>query len=259
VELHGQQDDRGLLNPSAHLDLLDQFGGHRSTLESVRRAWQDLREVKGALERAEAALKAAAEDADFLEHAVAELTKFAPLEGEDEALDKSRRLMQASEKIREDVAKAGHALGNDGAQGKASDALRWLEDASAASEGRLAGPLGALERALSELAEAERGVEDALRELDFNPVDLEQTEERLFALRALARKHNVQPDALPGLAIEFKARFEAIEAGDAHLAELRDAVVRAEAGFEGKASKLTDLRVKAARKLDKAMAMSFFR
>jgi len=254
VELHGQQDDRGLLNPKAHLDLLDQFGGHEGPLGAVRKAWQDLREVKGALRRAEEALEAAAKDADFLEHAVAEMGSFAPQEGEDAELDKRRRLMQAAEKIREDVAKAGHALGNDGAQGKASDALRWLEDASAASEGRLAGPVGALERALSELAEAERGVEDALRELDFNPIELEQTEERLFALRALARKHNVQPDELPGLGAQFKARFEAIEAGDAHLEDLRAAVSRAQVKFEGHAAKLSELRGKSGARLDKAMA-----
>lgn len=254
VELHGQQDDRGLLNPKAHLDLLDEFGGHASALGAVRQAWKTLRDSRAALKKAQDALEEAAKDADFLEHAVAEMSKLAPQDGEDAQLDAKRRLMQASEKIREDVAKAGNALGNDGAQGKAADALRWLEDASAASEGRLGEPVAALERALSELAEAERGVEDALRELDFNPAELEQVEERLFAIRALARKHNVQPDALPALAQDFAARFEAIEAGDAHLEGLTSAVRDAEAAFEVKASKLSELRDKSAKKLDKAMA-----
>jgi len=149
VELHGQQDDRGLLNPKAHLDLLDEFGGHATALTTVRSAWRELREARSALTEAETALAAAAEDADFLEHAVAEMAKLDPQPGEDASLDASRRLMQAAEKIREDVAKAGAALGNDGAQGKAADALRWLEDASEASEGRLAEPVAALERALS--------------------------------------------------------------------------------------------------------------
>ncbi len=255
VELHGQQDDRGLLNPKAHMDLLDDFGGHGAALEAVRVSWRGLREARGALSEAKAALEKAAEDAEFLEHSVAELTKMAPQEGEDAALDASRRLMQASEKIREDVGKAGHAIGNDGAQGKTADALRWLEDASAASGGRLGAPVAALERALSELAEAERGVEDALRELDFNPVDLEQAEERLFAIRALARKHNVQPDELPGLAVDFAARFAAIEAGDAHLEALEAAVLEAETAFESKAEKLSEMRRKSAKKLDKSMAL----
>ena len=255
VELHGQQDDRGLLNPKAHLDLLDEFGGHATALTTVRSAWRELREARSALTEAETALAAAAEDADFLEHAVAEMAKLDPQPGEDASLDASRRLMQAAEKIREDVAKAGAALGNDGAQGKAADALRWLEDASEASEGRLAEPVAALERALSELAEAERGVEDTLRELHYNPTDLEQTEERLFAIRALARKHNVQPDELPGLAVSFKARFDAIEAGGAHLEALREAVGKAEIAYSERAEKLSEIRSKSANKLDKSMAL----
>ncbi len=255
VELHGQSDDRGLLDPRAHRDLLDAFGGHGPAVSAARVAWRDLRSARTALAEAKAALDKAAEDAEFLAHAVKEMSDLAPQEGEDAELDGRRRLMQAAEKVREDVARAQHALGNDGAQGKTVDALRWLEDASAASDGHLAGPVAALERALSEMAEAERGVEDALRELDYNPTELEHVEERLFAIRALARKHNCQPDALPALALDFAARAAAIEAGDAHLEALSAAVREAEAAYDGAALKLSGLREKSAKRLDKAMGL----
>ena len=254
VELHGQQDDRGLLNARAHLTLLDNFANHSDILGQVRAAWRDLSGAKSDLEAAQKALAASAQDADFLAHSVKELTDLSPREGEDAALDSRRRLMQAAEKIREDVAKAGVAISNDGAQGRAADALRWLEDASAKSDGRLGAPIAALERALSELADAERGIEDVLRELDYNPSELEQVEERLFAIRALARKHNVLPDELPSLAISFAERFDAIEAGDAHIEGLREAVTKAEAIYHEKAGELSKRRAKAAVRLDKDMA-----
>lgn len=254
VELHGQQDDRGLLNPRAHRQLLDAFAGLEAQIETSRTLWRTWRQAETARDAARTELEEAAKDADFLAHAVKELEALAPEHGEDATLDAKRRLMQASERIRMDIGKANQAIGNDGAQGQAADALRWLEGVAENAEGRLDDAIATLARALGELADAERGLDDALRELAFNPLELEQAEERLFAIRGLARKHNVQPDELPALAEDFRSRFNAIEKGDAQIAALEAACKAAEADFVAQAGKLSAARKVAARKLDAAMA-----
>ncbi|MEM1353184.1 MAG: AAA family ATPase, partial [Pseudomonadota bacterium] len=199
VELHGQHDDRGLLNVRGHRALLDEFGGLGAQASHVREAWTALRKATTALSDAQDAAKALAEEEDFLRHAVAELTGLSPEVGEDDALDARRRLMQSAERIREDIARAAEAMGQNGADGMLSDASRWLEGASAKAEGALEAALSALSRAMVELGDAQHSVDAALDDLAFDPSELELTEDRLFALRALARKHQVQPDELPAL------------------------------------------------------------
>ncbi len=254
VEIHGQHDDKGLLDVRGHRALLDAFAGTEGTLADTRKAWRDLADARKALEAARAELEAAAKDADFLRHSVTELDTLAPEAGEDEVLDTRRRLMQAAERIREDIAKAGQAISMDGAEGAMSDAIRWLEGASDKAEGRLEEPLAALSRALNELADAQRGVEDTLAALDFNPLELEQVEERLFAIRALARKHHVQPDDLAAKADELRAALEKIDTGADHIAALEADVKARQATYDATAGKLSDMRKKAAARLDKAMA-----
>jgi DNA repair protein RecN (Recombination protein N) len=252
VELHGQHDDRGLLNPRGHRALLDAFAG--LDLGPLRTAWAAQRTARAALAEAEGALARAAADADFLRHAVAELDKLAPEPGEDQALDTRRRLMQAAGRIREDVARALAALSDEGAEGRMRDALRWLEGAADRAEGRLDAPLEALARALIELGEAQGGVEAALEALDTDPGELERVEERLFAIRALARKHGVAPDDLGGFAEGLRARLAAIDGGSAGIARLQKAVAEAEAGYAAGAAQATAARVAAAARLDAAIA-----
>ena len=252
VELHGQHDDRGLLNPRGHRALLDAFAG--LDLGPLRAAWSAQREARAALAEAEGALARAAAEEEFLRHAVAELDKLDPKPGEDEALDAKRRLMQGAGRIREDVAKALQALSDEGAEGRMRDALRWLDGAAEKAEGRLDAPMEALNRALIELGEASDGVERALEALDFDPGELERVEERLFAIRALARKHGVLADDLGGFADGLRARLAAIDGGAAGLARLAKAVAEAEANYAAEASRVTAARVKAAKKLDAAMA-----
>ena len=252
VELHGQHDDRGLLNPRGHRLLLDAFAG--VDLGPVRAAWAERREARAALDRAEAALAAAKGEEDFLRHAVAELDKLDPQPGEEAELDTRRRAMQGAERIREDVARAFQALGPQGAEGAMLDAVRWLDAAAERAEGRLEAPAAALQRALIELGEAASGVESALEAMDFDPRDLETTEERLFALRALARKHDVLADDLAGLADALRARLGRIDAGEGDLARLRDAVAGADAGYDAEAAALSDQRAADAERLDAAMA-----
>ncbi|NBD30067.1 MAG: DNA repair protein RecN [Alphaproteobacteria bacterium] len=252
VELHGQHDDRGLLNPRGHRDLLDAYGAH--DLDSTRQAWRALREAQKALDAARTEIAALAEEEEFLRHSVAELDALAPEPGEDEALDTRRRLMQAAEKIGEDISKAVQALGPDGAEGMMGDALRWLDGAADKAEGRLEEPLAALDRAMTELGEAQSGVEACLEALSFNPAELEQVEERLFAIRGLARKHAVAPDELSQFAEGLRTRLDALDRGAGDLAALEEAVEAARAAYDTAAAALTTARADSAKALDAAMA-----
>lgn len=252
VELHGQHDDRGLLNPRGHRQILDEFAGLDGA--PVRAAWAALSAARRAKTRAEATLNAARVEEDFLRHAVAELDKLNPEPGEEAALDARRRAMQGAEKIRTDIARAHAALSDQGAEGALVDALRWLEGAADRAEGRLDAALAALARVLVELDEAQTGVEACLSALDFNPHELEQLEERLFAIRALARKHNVLADDLGGYAEDLRARLAVIDGGAGNLAALDLALAEAQTGYHRRAVQLSDARAKAAKRLDRAMA-----
>ena len=252
VELHGQHDDRGLLNPRGHRTLLDTF----ATLDTapLRAAWAAQRTARAALAEAEATLARAAAEEDFLRHAVAELGKLNPEPGEEATLDARRRLMQSAARIRDDVAKALAGLTEDGAEGRMRDAMRWLEGAADKAEGQLEPAIAALNRALIELSEAQAGVEATLHALDFNPAELEAAEERLFAIRALARKYGVLPDSLGGHSADLAARLAAIDGGVAGLARLQSAVVEAETRYASEAAAASAARRIAAARLDTAMA-----
>ena len=252
VELHGQHDDRGLLNPRGHRALLDAFAG--LDLGELRAAWASQRLARQALAEAEGILARAAAEEDFLRHAVAELDKLNPEPGEDAALDARRRLMQGAGRIREDVAKALGAVSEDGAEGRMRDALRWLDGAADKAEGQLDAAMAALNRALIELGEAQAGVERALDVLDFDPGELERVEERLFAIRALARKHGVLADDLGSFAGDLRARLAAIDGGAAGIARLQKSVAEAETDFATEAARVTTERRAAAVRLDAAMA-----
>ncbi|MXQ07499.1 DNA repair protein RecN [Alphaproteobacteria bacterium GH1-50] len=254
VELHGQQDDKGLLNPRAHRQMLDDFGDLGDDVARCRAAWRDLKGARAALKEAEAEVATLKADEEFLRHAVGELDALSPEPGEDAALDERRRLMQAAGRIREDVARAHAALSSDGAEGLLRDAERWLDGAAGAAEGRLDAALEALGRALTELGEAEDGVARALEALDVDPGELERVEERLFAIRGLARKHDVQPDDLSNLADRLRERLGALDAGEGGLSDLRRAVREAEAAYDAAADSLGAARSEAAERLDAAMA-----
>jgi DNA repair protein RecN (Recombination protein N) len=255
VELHGQQDAHGLLDLRTHRRTLDAFAGAGPRRDAVRAAWQTLAAARAAMADAVQAREAAQRDEAFLRHAVDELTGLDPQPGEADQLDTSRRRMQGAERIREDVARALAALGSDGALGRAADALRWLEGVQTAADGVLDDPVAALGRALTELGEAEAAVEAALCALDIDPGDLERTEERLFAIRALARKHQTTPDDLPGLAAEMSARLAAIDDAGSTIGALEQQLTAAQAAYAAEADALTTQRRDAARALEAAMAV----
>jgi len=254
VELHGQHDDRGLLNPRGHRALLDAFAGHDDLLMNVRGTWHALSAAKKAVTAAEAQITAISEEEDYLRHAVAELDKLAPEVGEEATLDTQRRLMQAAEKIRSDIAKAGEALGLNGAEGMISDASRWLQGVSGDAEGQVDAPLEALERAALALDDAQQGVARCMDSLTFNPAELEDVEERLFAIRGLARKHGVLPDALAEYADELRGRLAQLDHGARDLEALKSELREADAAYQTAAKTLTASRLEAAQRLDAAMA-----
>ncbi len=253
IELHGQHDDRGLLNPRGHRTILDEFGGLDGKRAKVRTAWRAAGQARKALADAEAQMQAIRDEEEFLRHAVAELNTLDPQTGEDAALDASRRLMQGAERIRDDVQRAHQALGHDGAEGAVSDAMRWLDGAAEKAEGQLDAPLAALARCMVEMDEAMDGIVAALETLSFNPSDLEDTEERLFAIRAMARKHDVIPDELAAFGETLRAKLNALDAGAADLGRLTSEVAAAEAAYRAAADTLSMARKNSAKKLDKAV------
>ena len=254
VELHGQHDDRGLLNPRGHRQLLDQFAGVDAQLATVRLAWRKLGEARKALAAAEDQLARVKEEEEFLRFSASELDALDPQPGEEAELDQRRRLMQAAEKIRDDIQKGAAALGSEGAEGSISDAIRWLEGVAVQAEGKLDAPLAALSQTLEALAQAEAGVAACLSELSFNTSELEDAEERLFAIRAMARKHGVLPDDLGDFANGISKKIAELDQGGADIAALSAFVAKAEATYSGAALKLSKARHSAASRLDQAMA-----
>lgn len=253
VELHGQQDDGGLLNPRGHRAMLDAFSGTDRELAQVRAAWSEMALARQQMAALEAALNEVRAEEDFLRHAVGELDALDPKPGEDAALDTSRRRMQQAERIRGDVLRALDLLGDQGAEAAMGDALRWLEGVSAADDALLEAPIQALGRALVELGEAHDGVGRALAGLEVNPAELEATEERLFAIRAQARKHAVAADDLGDFAQGLRSRLAALDAGDADLQAQGAVLCRAEAAYGAAAGRLSAARRKHASRLDRAV------
>ncbi len=254
VELHGQHDDRGLLDPKGHRAILDEFAGTAALRDKVRQAWSALAAARKAAKQAAAEREAIAAEEEYLRHAVAELDKLDPQAGEEEQLDARRRLMQSAEKIRSDVVNAYEMMGQGGAETQLGDALRWLDGVAHKADGALEAPMAALSRAMVELDEAMEGVVAAIDTMSFNPIELEETEERLFAIRAMARKHEVLADDLAGFAETLRGKLDALDAGEAAQAGLEKAVRDAQAAYDAAADALTDARRKKAGKLDKAVA-----
>lgn len=252
VEIHGQHDDRGLLNARGHRALLDAFG--RIDTASTAAAYRAWRAAADALDAARDELESAARDREWLDHAVAELDQLAPEPGEEEALAERRRTMQRAEKIAEDLTALTDTLdGSDGALTRLRQAARILDRVSP-DHAALAEALVAVDQAVVEVSTAGDKVGEAARALAYDPRALEEDEARLFALRAAARKHRVQPDDLAALADELRARRDRIEAGEEGLAALDRAATEARAAYAAAAEALSQARAAAAARLDAAVA-----
>ena len=256
VEVHGQRDDRGLLDPRAHGPLLDAFGGLEERVAEVRGLWTARQSAARTLAEARAAREKAQADADWLRHSTGELERLAPGAGEDDALDGERRLIKQAAGLTEEIGRAA-ALLSDGASAALAQALQRLtriaDRVEGPAEGRLEGPIAAIDRTMVELAEAEAGLAEVLERLSFDPGRLERVEDRLFAIRGLARKHGVLPDALPALAEELAARLAALDASEGRIAALEAEAAAAARAYDAAAAALTEARARAAAALDGAV------
>jgi DNA repair protein RecN (Recombination protein N) len=254
VEIHGQHDDRALTDTATHRDLIDAYGGlggEAAALGSIYQAW---RQALEAAAEHEAHIARVRDNADYLTHALEELRTLDPQPDEETALAERRTLMMHAEKIAADLEEARAALSGEGtADARLNAALRKLERQGETTGAALAGVAAAIERVLGEANEARAAIEAALRQTTFEPSELEETEERLFALRALARKHKVQVADLPNLVSKFQSELDALDAGEHRLVELHRIAQDARLAYVEAAQALSEKRQAAAKALDAAV------
>ncbi len=254
VEIHGQHDDRALVDPAVHRTLLDAYGGLEAQARSVRERFAAAR-LAGRRHADELArVTAARQEADYLHHVHDELAKLKPEPGEEEALAERRAAMMQAEKVVGDLRDAHETFAGDGSPAPTVSALmRRLERRAAQAPDLVEPSIKALDAVLLALDGAQATVESALRDADFDPRELETVEERLFALRAAARKHGVPVDELPGLRERFAGQLAAIDAGEAEVAELEAAAAAARQSYQAEAGMLSQGRRATAATLDAAV------
>ena len=254
VEIHGQHDARALVDAGTHRRLLDAYGRLEDDAAAVEKLWGARRDAAEAVASHRAETERAAREADWLRHAVEELSKLKPEAGEETALAERRTGMMQSEKIAGDLRDAHEAVAGSASPVPAlSAAVRRLERRGAQAPTLVVPAVKAIDAALTALDEARGHLEHALRVADHDPAELERIEERLFALRAAGRKYNSPVDGLNALAEKYAADLALIDAGAERLAALEKAAKAAEAAFAKSAAALSAARKKAAEKLDKAV------
>jgi DNA repair protein RecN (Recombination protein N) len=254
VEIHGQHDDRALVDAATHRRLLDAFGGLEGDAAQVETLWEARRATQEEADAHRAEIERAQREAEWLRHAVEELGKLSPQPGEETTLATRRGVMMQSEKVAEDLRDAYNAIaGPKSAVPGLAQVVRRLERRATQAPSLVEPSAKALDAALNALDETRNHLEAALRAADFDPVELEQNEERLFALRAAARKYNVQVDDLAALAQKYNSDIALIDAGEEKLKVLVAAAEKAKADYVAAADALSKARVKAAARLDKAV------
>jgi DNA repair protein RecN (Recombination protein N) len=254
VEIHGQHDERALVDAGTHRRLLDAFGGLEDQAGKVEARWEARREAHSAADIHRAEVDRAKREGDWLRHAVDELNKLAPQPGEETALAERRTSMMQAEKVAEDLRDAHDVIAGPNSTVPAlSGVIRRLERRTAQAPGLVERTVKALDAALTALDETRNHLEAALRTADFDPAELERIEERLFALRAAGRKYNVPVDGLAALAQKYNADIALIDAGEVKLKALLAAAAQAEAAYRAAAQALSQARGKAAGTLDKVV------
>ncbi|GGK30105.1 DNA repair protein RecN [Salinarimonas ramus] len=254
VEIHAQNADRALVDPTTHREILDAYGGLSQDVAVVAACAERVRDARRTLERHRARIEAARREADFLRHAVEELAALAPKPGEEETLAEHRATMMQSEKVASDLQEAFDAVaGNASPVAALSAAVRRLERRGAQAPALVDPPVKALDAALVALDEARAALEEAIRAAEFDPHELERVEERLFALRAAARKYDVPADELAALAERQAADLAEIDAGEETLHRLEAALAEADTAYVAAARVLSEKRRAAAHALDQAV------
>lgn len=262
VEVHGQHDGRGLMDSKTHRGLLDGYARHTALVTACRTAWSAYSDARKARDRLLSSAQASEAEQDYLQHAVEALDALDPRPGEDEALAEERQFLMGAERAASDFQDARSALAGEGGglENRLNAALRSLErireqigEAGGEAAGSLDRATGAIDRALIEFSEASEALADAERAFDVEPGRLEAVEERLFALRAAARKHDVDVDALPQLRLRLADQLDAIEHAGDRLAEAENTLLAARARYDDAASALSASRRQAATALASAV------
>lgn len=254
VEIHGQFATHGLLNTATHRGVLDSYGGLEDLRRKTAEAWRVWQDKTAEKQAAQADLEKARAEEEFLRHSADELRRFNPQAGEEKELADRRALMMNAEKIAEGLNGARAALSDDGPDRALRQAQRQLENLARYGEGRFEPVIEALGRIMAELNENAALIESYCAELDFDPAVQESVEERLFALRALARKHQVAADELPDLLAGFERRLGSLERGGEDLIRLAKEEESLRLAYMETACRLSDARGKAAERLDTAVA-----
>ncbi len=254
VEIHGQHDDRALVDVNAHRLLLDAFGGLSAEAVTVAELYKTWRDAERALKRHREKVEAAAREADYLRASVEELEALAPEDGEEDSLAERRATMMKAERIASDINEASEFLnGNTSPVPLIASLMRRLERKSHEAPGLLEETVALLDAALNQLSDAQMAVETALRKTEYDPKELERVEERLFALRAAARKYSVPVTELPALAVRMITALADVDAGEELLKQLDGRVAIAKADFDAAASALSSKRHNTASALSAAV------
>jgi len=254
VEIHGQHDERAFVEAATHRALLDAFGGIEAEAAEVRRLWHERRAREAAVNVHRAEVERAHREADWLRHAVDELDRLAPKPGEESILAERRAAMMQAEKAAEDLRATHEAVaGPQSPVPPLSTAVRRLERRAAQAPSLVDPVVKAIDAALGALDEARAHLEHALATAEFDPGELERIEERLFALRAAARKYNTPVDELAELALRYRADLALIDAGAERLAALETEAQAAASNYRHAAQSLSAARTRAAQTLDRAV------
>ncbi len=254
VEIHGQHDDRALIDPTSHRSLLDAFGGLEADVAAVSTAHRNWRKANRELQHLKARIEAAMREADYLRASVEELAMLAPQEGEESELANRRQTMMKAEKIAGDIDDAREVLtGTASPVPLIANTLKRLERKAEEAPGLLDETIEHLGVALDRLSDAQMTIEAALRMAEFDPQELENAEERLFALRAASRKYGVPVENLESLASKLQQDLSDLDAGEERLSDLSKEVATSRAELEKLALALSGKRQKAAKDLRQAV------
>jgi DNA repair protein RecN (Recombination protein N) len=254
VEIHGQHDERALVDAATHRRLLDAFAGLEADVAALEQLWDARRAANIALDEHRASMERASREADYLRHACEELKALAPSDGEETALAERRSAMMQGEKIAADLREAREAVGGDHSPiASLSAAVRRLERRAANAPALVEPAVKAIDAAINALEEADQHLAAALAAADFDPAELERIEERLFALRGASRKYSTPVDGLAALAAKYAADVALIDAGAEQLKKLQAEAGEADRRYVSAAKKLSGSREKSAQRLDRAV------
>jgi DNA repair protein RecN (Recombination protein N) len=254
VEVHGQLETHGLLDPATHRRFVDAYGGYDDLLASVSSGFKNWRAATAEYDKAKANVEKAKRDEEYLRHAVDELQAIDPKQGEEEGLAGKRSVLMNAEQLIETLKEAFQDLNEgEGVESGLRSALQKVEKVADKAGGQFDGAVAALERALLEATEGIAELERVSNLMELDPDELERLEERLFALRGLARKHNTDVEKLPALLAEMEEQLAVLTDGAGNLEKLAKKVETTKASYSVAAKKLSATRKKATDRLDKAV------